>query len=103
MLFLHLQIGFILLKNSGCFRFYFERRKRMNLREFSNTKSIRSFIYKRKSKVFYIPYFSLLKGGKSQMKKGDKEMGIWGANLISAILSGFGMGLEGEVIGYYEA
>ena len=33
------------------------------------------------------------------MKKGDKGvgiLGIWGAILVPAILSGFGMGFEGE-------
>ena len=40
-----------------------------------------------------------LKNGEDKMKKSDKEMGIWGAILVPAVLSGFGMGFEGEVRG----
>ena len=50
--------------------------------------------------------FFYLKGGKSQMKKSDKAMGIWSAILVPAILSGFCMEFEGEVKGvkgYHEA
>jgi hypothetical protein len=40
------------------------------------------------------------------MKKGEREMGVWSAILVSVILSEFSMRFEGEGgegIGYYEA
>ena len=53
--------------------------------------------------IYLLPSSFYLEGGKSLMRKGDKEMRIWDLIVVSAILSGFGMGFEGEVMGYYEA
>ena len=32
------------------------------------------------------------------MKKGNKEVKVWGLIVVSAILSGFGMGFKGDAI-----
>ena len=55
---------------------------------------------KNRPKNLYIAFFYLT-GGEAKMKKGDKEMGVWGLILVPVILSGFvvefevGIGKEG--------
>ena len=48
--------------------------------------------------IYLQPASFYLEGGESQMKKGDKERGIWGAIVILAVVNGFGMGLEREAM-----
>jgi len=55
-------------------------------------------VVKKQSKVLNTAFF-FLKNGKFKMKKGDKEMKVWGSILVPVILSGFRMGFEGGVKG----